>query len=66
MIGTDFKPGDLVTWRYVAPGGWGYVFPVPARVIGFGRGRVKIEAQKADGTTAVRFVKPESLKLRTE
>ena len=56
-----FEIGDRVIYRHCPKGGYGYIFLIPAKVLGFGRARVKVEVQKADGSRVVRFVRPESL-----
>lgn len=58
----NFTVGDKIVWLHEPSGGYGYVFKIPGEVIGFGRGRVKIRVQKANGEHAERFVKEQSLK----
>lgn len=58
-----FTPGTEITWLYSPAGGYGYVFRIPGVVLGYGRGRVKIEVAKANGEKVTRFVKEESLRF---
>lgn len=57
----DFTLGQRVFWLYETRAGYGYVLPVPATVIGFTAQKVIIAAEKRDGTTVRKRVKPERL-----
>lgn len=48
-------------WRWVNRRGYGEVVMVPCRLIHKGRARWTIAALRADGTEAVRAVKPENV-----
>lgn len=60
----EFRPGDAVTWRKVARGGYGYVLSIPAYVVKLGNRRVGIGAIKKDGSWEPRWVEPTSLEAR--
>lgn len=59
-----FTVGQRVFWLYELRGGYGYVQPVPATVTGFTAQTVVIAAEKRDGTTVEKRVKPEKLRRR--
>lgn len=58
-----FPIGTDIIWLHEPRGGYGYVFRIPGKVVGYGRGRIKIEVAKADGEKVQRFVKEESLRF---
>lgn len=59
-----FAIGDPVTWSHSHHGGYGYIFSIPAKVVGHGRGRTKIELKMANGDKTTRFVNECNLKPR--
>ncbi|HLZ62775.1 MAG TPA: winged helix-turn-helix domain-containing protein [Ktedonosporobacter sp.] len=45
-----FAAGQAVTWRHVPRGGYGYVYPVDATVVGVSGNKLTLRVQKQDGT----------------
>jgi DNA-binding transcriptional ArsR family regulator len=60
----QLQVGDLVTWRHQPPGGYGYVYPVDGEVVSIGPVKVRIRAQRKDGSHKDIAVKSEYLILR--
>jgi len=56
--------GAMVMWLHVPRGGYGYVFPVDAKVLGVHSDRARIEVTKADGEIVRRTVRIENLRWR--
>lgn len=44
-----FKPGDEVTWSHVARGGYGFITPVPAKVVSVQPARVTVAVTPQKG-----------------
>lgn len=64
---SDVFPGHLVMWLHQPRGGYGYVLPIPARVIRHARipgTWVEIEVEKTDGTLVRRRVRVENLRAK--
>lgn len=57
-----FQVGQLVEWRYVQRGGYGFWHWVPAVVVKDHGARVTIDAERADGTYRRRRVSASSLR----
>jgi len=55
--------GALVTWMHTPRGGYGFSYPVPAKVVGLSLSgeRARIEVQKRDGTNVRRTVSHQHL-----
>lgn len=60
----ELEVGMELTWICTPRGGYGFSYPVNARVLGFGRCRVKIEVERKDGTKVARYVDRENLRWR--
>lgn len=60
----QWKPGDLATWDYTPPGGYGYVIPVNAVVVPSTAARVLIHVDHVTNGQVTRAVKPEKLRPR--
>ena len=58
--------GALVTWMHTPRGGYGYSFPVDAKIeeLNPQGDRAKIRVTKADGSEVLRFVHTKSLRWR--
>ena len=63
---TAFNPGQRVRWLHTPQGGYGYVIPVDAEVVSIGPKRIQIQAVTKAGTVAVRWVRPENLRVCSE
>ena len=64
----DVFPGASVTWLHEPRGGYGYVYPVDAKVLGHGRRpstKVRIEVAKRSGEVVARTVDVSNLRWRT-
>lgn len=59
-----FSPGDLVWYRQVYPGGYGFANRVPAVFLEATQRRVAIEVLKRDGTRARIYVAPLNISPR--
>jgi hypothetical protein len=58
----DIWPGALVTWLHTPSGGYGYSFPVDAKVLSVTPKGVRIEVRTKAGKRATRRVKAANLR----
>lgn len=63
----ESRVGMLCYWLHVPRGGYGYVLPVPAKIVGLNLmgDRAIIEVQKRDGSTVRRHVLVTNLRWKT-
>lgn len=63
----DVFPGCLLTWMHTPRGGYGYTYPVSAKVLSYSRrpsSKVTIEIAKADEMLVKRVVDVANLRWR--
>jgi hypothetical protein len=57
-----FKINDQVVWLHEPRGGYGYIYPVNAKITRITLKKIQIEVVKKNGEKVCRWVLPEKLK----